>query len=243
MKNYIEALNVLNGRDSRKIDNNTYLKKRDNGIAVMLHETDIITFLPDNTIIFNSGGWRTNTTKERMNSYSPCQINQKNYVWYINGKVYNDGIKFKNGKIIGSLPNSDKKTVLLKKKIKNFVGEYIEKFMDLKIEKPSGGDCWHCSMTTQENKPLGEALKDSTHILEHIKEGYFVPSLIVNAEKVFPVSPIAKNFFYETWGKDIPQKVSDRLDGKKEILFYDVIKSQFSSSLKRYIYRQVNLAS
>ena len=68
--NYKNANDKLQGRckDSRKIANNTYLKRRGQDIAVMLHETDIVIFHPNNTFTLNSGGYRTRTTKARMNS-------------------------------------------------------------------------------------------------------------------------------------------------------------------------------
>jgi hypothetical protein len=58
-----------------------------------LHATDVITWTPDGKIILNSGGYRTHTTKDRMNGFLPAGIRvyQKNFNWYINytGKLYN----------------------------------------------------------------------------------------------------------------------------------------------------------
>ena len=36
-------------------------------------------------------GWKTNTTKERLNALRGVNINQKNYKWYLNGKEWNGG--------------------------------------------------------------------------------------------------------------------------------------------------------
>jgi hypothetical protein len=51
------------------------------------------------------------------------------------------------------------------------------------LELPSGGDCWHCSMVTEDGESLGDATGDIDHIVSHIAEDYYVPSLLFNALK------------------------------------------------------------
>jgi hypothetical protein len=59
-------------RESRKLANNTYAKRRYSGqIAIQLHATDILTFHSDGQIDVNTGGWNTVTTHSRMNAYLP----------------------------------------------------------------------------------------------------------------------------------------------------------------------------
>ena len=68
--NYATASAKLTGRcrERRKMENNTYLVRRiDGGIAVRLHNTDVLLFRPNGSIVLNSGRWRTTTTKDRMN--------------------------------------------------------------------------------------------------------------------------------------------------------------------------------
>jgi hypothetical protein len=43
--------------------------------------TDIITWTNKGTMILNSGGYRTNTTKERLSQY--VNIYQKDFTWYV----------------------------------------------------------------------------------------------------------------------------------------------------------------
>ena len=43
--------------------------------------TDIITWTNKGTMILNSGGYRTNTTKERLSAY--VNIYQKDFAWYV----------------------------------------------------------------------------------------------------------------------------------------------------------------
>lgn len=60
---------------SRKVANNTYLERAvsGGGIAVRLHETDILTFWPNGNVRFYTGGWGTVTTKERMHRFLPYE--------------------------------------------------------------------------------------------------------------------------------------------------------------------------
>jgi hypothetical protein len=90
----------LTGRckDRRKVANNTYLERRADSIALKLHNTDIITTYPDNTVTLNTGGWQTVTTKARMNEFLPFgRIYQKDFIWYLSlgnvDHVYDDGMK------------------------------------------------------------------------------------------------------------------------------------------------------
>lgn len=72
--NYQDADAKLQGRccDRRKLENNTYLERRDeNSIALRLHETDVLTFTPYGHITIRTGGWHTVTTRDRINRYLP----------------------------------------------------------------------------------------------------------------------------------------------------------------------------
>ena len=98
--NYKEANALLKGRSSKKLCNNTYLQRRveSGAIAVMLHETDVLTLNPDGSTILDSGGWETATTKDRINSYLQFgQVWSKRKEWslYVNGKPtpFQDGIR------------------------------------------------------------------------------------------------------------------------------------------------------
>lgn len=56
-----------------KIENNTWLVHDTvmNTISVRLHQTDIITVTPEDTITVDNGGWQTVTTQARLNDYLP----------------------------------------------------------------------------------------------------------------------------------------------------------------------------
>src|SRR5258706_10774935 len=70
-----------------KVANNTYMETADNGdISFRLHSTDVVVRHADGSATLNSGGWRTVTTKERLNRYAPCRVYQEKFAWYVVGK-------------------------------------------------------------------------------------------------------------------------------------------------------------
>lgn len=88
MDTFLNAQNILNKRTSRKIDNNTYARLEEDSIYIRLHNTDIITVTQRGIVTLNSGGWRTSTTKERLNSCLnklnlPARVSQERGQWYL----------------------------------------------------------------------------------------------------------------------------------------------------------------
>jgi hypothetical protein len=66
------------------IDNNTYEVLYTNGDkSIRLHHTDVITVKPNGDVVLDSGGYRTPTTKHRINRYSDLKIMQRDYIWYV----------------------------------------------------------------------------------------------------------------------------------------------------------------
>jgi len=93
---YLEAVKMVKGKTSasrRKIGNNTYATiLPDGSVAIRLHDTIVVTIYPDDAVKVNSGGWRTSTTKDRINKYSPIRIYQKNFEWFFENHVpFTDG--------------------------------------------------------------------------------------------------------------------------------------------------------
>jgi hypothetical protein len=119
---YKEAQAKLTGRckERRKLQNNTYLERRDgDAIAVILHATDVVTLFPDGTVELNSGGWNTLTTRDRINNYLPGNWHVSSerdtmILWRWKGGAYNprgeqeeylfvDGIRISpRGKVTGT---------------------------------------------------------------------------------------------------------------------------------------------
>ena len=82
-----EAYMMVRGKRGvmrRKVGNNTYAYiQADGSVAIELHGTNVVVIYPDDSVMLNSGGWRTHTTKKRINQYSPVKVYQKDYEWYL----------------------------------------------------------------------------------------------------------------------------------------------------------------
>ena len=84
----------------------TVIFKEENKRKVVFHETVVVSHdLQNGEIKINSGGWRTSTTKSRINAYFKeyvkgfIRLYQSKWEWFIedNDNVYpfKDGMKFK----------------------------------------------------------------------------------------------------------------------------------------------------
>lgn len=93
---YADALATLRGRGSRRIAPNTCLELHGNlDIGVRLHETTIITIHANGNYTLNSGGYRTATTKQRINALSPAFVGQQRGQWWVGRRcpvAFTDGI-------------------------------------------------------------------------------------------------------------------------------------------------------
>jgi len=238
----------LQGRnhESRKYERNTYLQRRKDNIAMLYHETDVATFFPNGDIKLDSGGWHTKTTKERMTSaigYDRFNLYSKNGVWYIGNRksltsvIFKDGMVLKaNGKIIGGIKETPKK-LKSDTKFKERVKKYAQKCADaVPLDQPSGGDCWYCYMQTDKSETLGDAFKDTSHLDEHMREGYVVPSLVYNALKQYYNAPAAmwETFKGSGWGEE-NQTTTQNIMMKMGGFSRDFGKNAVRKSVYRYI--------
>ena len=184
-----EIMEGVECTESKIIDNNTVKYVRPDGVTVIrLHRTDILTFPKRGGVIFNTDGWKTKVTKERMNDYQhEAQIIQDKGLWYIsttgweNKKEwisYFDGVKVKDGKVINPRKTANNKD----KKLLKLITGYCKEIRNMEeLPYPSSGDCWYCSMRTEDGESMGDSFKDKDHLLGHLKEKYVHGSLIFNA--------------------------------------------------------------
>jgi hypothetical protein len=82
------ALNtLLQGRNNsqRKIAHNTYALRLPTHFAIKYHSTHVLVFHPDGRVVFNTNGWRTSTTKLRLNKFGPphTYVHQHKFNWFI----------------------------------------------------------------------------------------------------------------------------------------------------------------
>jgi len=236
---YTQLNSRLNKRQNVKVENNTYAYKVDDTIHIDLHGNTIAQ-LTDNTIILYSCGWLTSTTKDRFNKMipHPYSICQDKGQWFIYNQItrayegiFQDGLtlKFQSGQWYVDSSTMGQDTTALRKRILKYVKGYITALKSGKIELPSSGDCWHCCMHDDKGKSLGELWNNPEHLKSHIEESYYVPSLLYNAIRQYPVSS------YAYW---IIQNSSDAPIDEKD---YWIIDTQVYSSLKRYMFKQFGL--
>jgi len=192
---YTQLVETLGKRPSKKLDNNTYARRMDNGhLAIKLHDTDILEFTPRGKIIARMGGWNTLTTRDRLNSYLPDHriYTKSSLPYWTTGVPFTDGdwlTWWRKGKEYGwnlhAQRKDNKKDVALKKRI----AAYAQKCADaVPLALPGPGDCFYCQMVVEspekdKGKPLGDATHNCEHLLMHIEEGYVVPSLVAHALK------------------------------------------------------------
>lgn len=176
-------------RDSLRLENNTTAFRRPDGIAVQLHDTDVVTFRNDGTVVLNSGGWDTLTTRDRMNRYAPgarvYRHEGKTRV-AVGGRSFFliDGFRYRpdTGEVLTDpaiLQELEGRADLLKaakkaarKWVRSMNAEEARELGDKLAESDFAGDCFYCR---------GIAGGSSEHVALHLHERYYVPSLFLNA--------------------------------------------------------------
>lgn len=187
-----EIMEGIEATSSKLVANNTVEYTKPDGTRVIrFHHTDILEFPKGGQVIFNSSGWKTPTTKDRMNGLQKvATIIQDKGLWYLttdqnpyqnkDSRIpFFDGITVKDGKVVKPRKLAHKKEEYLLKQIQ----AYCKKLKELKeLPTPSRGDCWHCSFQTNDERTMGD-LSGSDHLKSHLKEKYIHGSLIMNALK------------------------------------------------------------
>lgn len=186
------ALALLNGRATRKLANNTYARKLDNGgVAVKLHATDVLTFNPDGSVTVTTGGYKTPTTKDRINGFLPHgfpRVYQAKGVWqwaapYREGQpfqraalsTYQDGDTLGRKGALRPSPGKAAEAARVKALVKRINAFAEVCAAAVPMPAPSGGDCWLCLLERQGHD------QGTGHLDEHMRDGYAVPSLVLTA--------------------------------------------------------------
>lgn len=234
--NYTKLNESLSGRCAtrRKLGNNTFAERRDTGaIAIRLHSTDVLTFKADGSIVFNTGGWKTLTTKDRLNEYGPVRIWQNKGQWYFthNGKpyVFADGLTITaDGQVIGAATESSQEE---QKQLRKRIAKYAKLCADkTPMQPPSAGDCWYCALRAQNGETWGEGSKDTSHLESHMKEGYVVPSLVNRALEFSGYNP----------QRQIIHAIAFGQAGEAGSMA-DIAKDAVKKSVRKYMLRQFGL--
>jgi hypothetical protein len=225
--NTYTQLNELAQTRKRKLANNTYLVIRDDdGYGIRLHDTEVVIHYKDR-IVLDSGGYKTVTTKSRMNEYTPFNVIQKQKVWYVDGTPFKDGITLYNNGTIKGQGRDPKETIALTKRVKQYSKDYAKEFIKGNIPKPSNGDCWGC-LFHKDGKPT--IAKD--HILSHLDDKYYVPSMLYNMFDSGYLSQYAKGVICEVWnGKTIDDLYS-----------LEFVEEQIQKAIYKFCARDLGIA-
>jgi len=191
---------------SRFIGNNTVEYYIEKDRYIRLHYTDILVFSGD-CLRISSGGYRTKTTKDRINKYLPPNYRLESICGFwqvtISGVIT---FPFKDGMVI-DLKNKISDAGVYNKLYAAFrlekrkIAVYVEKYAVLlrsgKMDLPGAGDCLICQIAAQ-----NPDYKDYSHIQSHIDEFYLVPALIWAACRA------TGNEYYLHYVQDKPENFS-----------------------------------
>lgn len=199
---------------------NTVEFNRDGKRVIRLHKTDVVTF-EKNGVRLNSGGWRTVTTKDRMNRFMPggYSVFSMNGFWYVGSHTkfvaFFDGIRVPQDvdKPKRESARAARRELRLKKQIKKFLSK-LDGSRPLPL--PNAGDCFLCQFKSD----------NADHLLSHVQEGYLHGSLIMRALEAAGYRDPLLIFQMEQ---------NDRARGRKP---------QFvKRALRRFLYRRLGLAA
>lgn len=171
-------------------------------IALRYQDTDVVRWYADGTASLHTGGWRTATTKSRINEYSKARLYTVKGIWYVQSSAFVEGMRIDaDGHPID--PQTTTPEVDAAKRLDKAVAKYITGYARTvchgpePFPEPSNGDCWGClfslqgangqtetghltpqgyTRTTDSADPLGV-----DHLLSHMTEAYYVPSLYARA--------------------------------------------------------------
>lgn len=151
---------------------------------IKYHDTVVLETRKDGSIRLDSGGFRTVTTKDRMNEYQNIvRISQMRGEWTAHTKAgsfpFVDGMEFrKNGQLVGGQrakskagaeANRKRRTA---RKIARYCTALKKEIAKNGVPRPEAGDCFLCRMPT---KP--------TCLESHLDEVYIHGTLVYNAVK------------------------------------------------------------
>lgn len=91
----------LNCGCSKTTDKGTYRDfsiKLDNGMFVHYYHQTPVVAEKDGKVWLNNGGYKTSSTKERINRYSPFRVFQEDFTWYVNYE--DETLEFENGMVL-----------------------------------------------------------------------------------------------------------------------------------------------
>lgn len=105
IKNWKDAHNYLLTRACVDTANTSLCRMPFGEIRVMFYDTAIVTYHQDGRVLLNSGGFRTPTTKSRINQFTDILVFARDYAWFVRA---GSGLElpFTDGMNVGSPDNA-----------------------------------------------------------------------------------------------------------------------------------------
>lgn len=233
----------------------TTLRRCGETLVVRYHDTDVAQLWPNGDVRLHSGGWLTNTTKARINEilHGHFSVYADGGLWTLSRhgvtKFVNfaDGmiVNLKTGTIKGAMSAHDRETHLaMRKKANAYVKAFVSKLFAGEIKVPGPGDCLVCQIQsqqslTQKSDYYGVELVavipspcegGDDHLREHIRESYFVPSLLLAASAA-TLNPYWLRQIYGLFSNSpVPEPRRDLY-----------LTREVTSALRKYLFRRLRL--
>lgn len=202
----------------KKIANHTYLVRLDaEHIGVRFHDTDVLVYGSAGTIAFDTGGFLTMSTRERMDTFSPrsIRLTSDKGTWMV-GVAVDTGESYLPWDTFSFLPLIDGLTLAKvglgwltvpgtgyppelfhqhqrhNASIRRLLATYLRALPDTTgwdIDDGMDG-CALCLPMEERTHPMGtrtwmasvgDLMGDTQHLLEHMHEQVFPPSMVVTA--------------------------------------------------------------
>lgn len=233
----------------RPLGNNTRAECREGGaIAVRLHATDVVTAYPDGRVVLNDGGWVTHTTKARMIDHLPpgWRLYSDRGQWWVafdgTAYPYADGITLRPDGTCEGAGTDPKATQKLRKRVLKYADGYAKAFAAGAVEAPGLGDCFYCSMREAgkvgaDARTLGEMSGNADHLLSHLDEAYYVPSLLSRALETVGASQAVRQYVASYWDPTAP---ADAVASVRRC-WGDLGREQIRRAVRRYMLRGLSL--
>lgn len=87
-----EATTAFLNRQIYTKSGNTKVTESFGVFYLRLHGNIIAELYPNNTLKVTNAGWFSNTTRERLNGLPDVYVQQKNWVWYLNGEQWDGSL-------------------------------------------------------------------------------------------------------------------------------------------------------
>ena len=73
-------------------------------IALYYHATPVVTWKRNGDVVLRTNGFRTLTTKRRINDAAPCQVWQHKFEWFVGQSSQVPVRAFEEGMVVRALP-------------------------------------------------------------------------------------------------------------------------------------------